>query len=142
MVASIGAITLLKVEELPAAARLQGQVIEARDEDVNKNPDLYAALIRAQLRAMRMINENAGEVGIALGKTRFSSIKPELWPLVWQNNFASFRSPYVKPDSLQAWIETGLIGGNPDPKTFPYHEVIDMQFVDAGLKRIAWNIAD
>jgi ABC-type nitrate/sulfonate/bicarbonate transport system substrate-binding protein len=137
--AELGAVALLKVEELPDAARLQGQVQIARGADLAEHPDLYAALVRAQLKAMKAIIDDPDAAGALLAKTRFDKLKPELWQTVWKNQLASFKSPYVTKDSLKAWIDTGLVGGNPDAATFPFDEVLAMQFVDDGLKAIGWT---
>lgn len=139
-IAELGAYSLLSIGagDLKAGMRLQGQVLEARTEDIKANPDLYAAIVRADLRAMRMIVERPDEARNVLRKTRFSAIKEDIWPAVWANELPTFQSPYVTKDSLMAWIETGLIEGA-EPTKFPYDKAIDMQFVDAGLKKIGWS---
>lgn len=139
--AEFGAVPLLRIAagDLPAGARLQGQVLEARPADLQANRDLYAALVRANLRAMRMIVEAPDAARDALRRSRFSAVKEELWPMVWQNELPTFKSPFVTRDSLQAWIETGLIGGNPDPAKFAYDEVIEMSLVKEGLAKLGWT---
>jgi hypothetical protein len=123
-VLEIGAVPILGVGngELRAGARLQGQV-------------------RADVRALRMIVTRPDEARDVLRRSRFSSIREEIWPTVWQNQLPTFTSPYVGRDSVQAWIETGLIGGNPNPATFPYDQAIDMRFVAAAVQRLGWSIA-
>src|SRR5260370_32998532 len=137
--AQIGAYGLITVEEVPEAKLLQGQVQIARGEDIVAHPDLYAALVRAQLKAMQAINEKPDEAAALLAKTRFSNLKPEIWQTAWNNERQTFQSPYVTLDALRGWIVAGLVGGNPDPATFPYDKVIDMRFVDEGLKKVGWK---
>jgi hypothetical protein len=43
---------------------------------------------------------------------------------------------------MKAWIESGTIQGNPDPAKFNYDSVIDMRFVNEGLKKLNWQVAD
>jgi NitT/TauT family transport system substrate-binding protein len=138
-IAAFGAVPLVRVDEIPEAVRLQGQVMEAREEDVKNHPNVFAAVVRAQLRAMRAIAERPDEIGESLSRTRFSSVKREIWPSMWANNKDSYRSPFVKAENLRPWVAGGLVGTNVDSHTFPYDEVIDMQFVNAGLREIKWK---
>ncbi|WOS65492.1 ABC transporter substrate-binding protein [Sinorhizobium fredii] len=137
-----GTVTLLSVTkgDLPEASKMQGQVLEARPEDVEANPDAYAAFVKADLRALRMIKEAPDEARDKLRTTRFSKLPEELWPAIWASQLPTFDNPRVTPDKLRAWIETGSIGGNPDPQTFPYDKVIDMRFVEKGLADLGWSI--
>jgi NitT/TauT family transport system substrate-binding protein len=139
--AEFGVVPLLSIAagDIPAASRLQGQVLEARPEDIDAHADSFAAMVRADLRALKMIIESPDEARDKLRVTRFGKVNEAIWPAVWAGQLPTFRTPYVKADSLKAWIETGTIGGNPDPATFPYDEIIDMRFVDAGLKVIDWT---
>ncbi len=136
-----GAVPLLRIasDDIPAGKRLQGQLIEARPSDIQADPDLYAALVRACLRAQRIIVETPDVARDKLRRTRFDFVKEEIWPMVWQNELPTFKSPFVARESLQAWIDSGLVGGNPDPAKFPYDKVIDMRFVKEGLAKIGWT---
>ena len=140
-IAEFGFVPLLSIAkgELPQAGRLQGQVLEAMPADIDATPDLFAAFVKADLRALQMIHETPNEVRDLLRKTRFSAVPEQNWQAVWEGQLPTFSSPYVPEDSLRAWLETGTIGGNPDPNTFPYKEVIDMRFVDQGLKELNWQ---
>ena len=140
-IAKFGLVPLLSIAngEVPAAGRLQGQVLQARPNDIEKYKKSFAAMVRADLRALKMITEAPNEARDKLRATRFGSVDEAIWPAVWAGQLPTFRSPYVKADSLRAWLETGTIGGNPDPATFPYDRIIDMQFVDAGLKALNWS---
>jgi NitT/TauT family transport system substrate-binding protein len=136
-----GVVPLLAVAkgELPAAQRLQGQVLLARQQDVEQQPATYAKIVKAELRARKMILENPDAARDKLRETRFQAVKPEIWPQVWANQLPTFKSPFVRQDSIQAWIETGSVAPNLDPKTFPYSQIIDMRFVEQGLKDINWT---
>lgn len=141
-IAEFGVVPLLSVAggDIPAATRMQGQVLEARPQDVADRPELFAAIVKADLRSLRMIQETPDEARDLLRKTRFGNVDETIWPEVWTGQLPTFKTPYVTADGLRAWIETGSIGGNPDPNTFPYDEVIDMSFVDKGLADLGWKI--
>lgn len=138
--AEFGAVPLLSIAagEIPQAGRLQGQVLEARPQDLEEKRDLFAAFVRADLKALKFLHENPNGARDKLRETRFPKIADTIWPAAWASALPIFASPYVPKDSIQAWIETGTIGGNPDPKTFPYDEIIDMSLVDEGLQKIGW----
>jgi ABC-type nitrate/sulfonate/bicarbonate transport system substrate-binding protein len=135
-----GVVPLLAVAkgDIPAAQRLQGQVMLARPRDVEQQPAVFAKIVKAELRARRMIIETPDAARDKLRATRFQAVKEEVWPQVWANQLPTFSSPFVKRESIQAWIETGSIAPNLDPKTFPYDKIIDMRFVEQGLKDLGW----
>lgn len=137
-----GAVPLLGVAvgDIPPAARLQGQALHARGEDVEARTADFAAFVRADLRALKMIQEDPNAARDKLRATRFSQIDEAIWPAVWAAQFPTFRTPRVTEDGLRAWLETGSIGGNPDPKTFPYGQMLSMQFVEDGLHGLGWKI--
>lgn len=139
--AEFGAVPLLSIAagEIPRAGRLQGQVLEARPKDLEQNRDLFGAFVRADLRALKFLHEAPHDARNKLRETRFPKIADAIWPSVWASQLPTFSSPYVTKDSIKAWIETGTIGGNPDPNTFPYDEVIDMTLVDQGLQKLGWT---
>lgn len=141
-IVEFGAIPLLAVAtgELKDPARLQGQCLQARPEDIAARPDVYAALIRADLKALRAIMEKPDQSRDLLRKTRYSAIKEDIWPTVWKNQLPTFVSPYVTRDAIRAWLETGTIPGNLNPATFAYDSVIDMSLVSDGLKKINWPL--
>ncbi|GAA2814870.1 hypothetical protein GCM10010836_02470 [Aminobacter aminovorans] len=137
-----GAVPLLEVAvgDIPAAARLQGQALHARGEDVEARAADFAAFVRADLRALKMIQENPDAARDKLRATRFSKIDEAIWPAVWAAQLSTFRTPRVSEDGLRAWLETGSIGGNPNPETFPYSQMLAMQFVERGLQGLNWKI--
>jgi NitT/TauT family transport system substrate-binding protein len=120
------------------AYRLQGQCLQARPSDMTARPELYEALVRADVRALRVIMEKPDQAKDVLKKTHYTYIKDEVWPTVWRNQLRTFVSPFVTQEGMRAWVESGTIVGNPDPVTFPYAEVIDMRFVVEALKKIGW----
>ncbi|MGX5805500.1 ABC transporter substrate-binding protein [Bradyrhizobium sp. Arg314] len=137
--AEFGAVPLISSSEIHQAARLQGQVLETRPKDLEGNRELLEAFVRADLRALRFLQETPDEARDKLRRTRFPKIAESIWPSVWASQLPVFATPYVPKDSLKAWIETGTIGGNPDPETFPYDTVIDMSLVDEGLRKLGWT---
>jgi ABC-type nitrate/sulfonate/bicarbonate transport system substrate-binding protein len=140
-VAEFSAVPLMSVAtgELREAYRLQGQCLQARPEDMASRPELYAALVRADVRALRVLMEKPDQARDILRKTRYTYIKEEVWPAVWKTQLRTFVSPFVTQDGMRAWIESGTIAGNPDPVTYPYSQVIEMKFVFDALKKIGWG---
>lgn len=137
-----GVVPLLGVAvgEVPEAARLQGQALHARGADVENRAEDFAAFVRADLRALKLIREDPEAARDKLRTTRFSQIDKAIWPAVWAGQLATFQTPRVIADGLRAWLETGSIGGNPDPDTFPYGSMLTMQFVEDGLDKLGWTI--
>ena len=133
-----GVVPLLGVAtgEIPEAARLQGQALHARGQDIDARAEDFAAFVRADLRALKMILDDPDAARDKLRATRFAQIDEAVWPAVWAGQLATFRTPRVTEDGLRAWLETGSIGGNPDPATFPYEPMIHMAFVDQGLAKL------
>lgn len=138
-----GAVPMLSTAagDIPQAARLQGQVLQTRPQVLEKNRDLLAAFVRADMRAHKFLIEDPDGARDTLKRTRFSNIPDAIWPDVWSRALPIFGSPYVTRDSLSAWLETGTIGGAPDPQTFPYDEIIDMSLVNEGLQKAGWTPA-
>lgn len=137
-----GAVPLLgvAVDEIPAAARLQGQALHARGADLEARRDAFAAFVRADLRALHLIRTDPDAARDTLRRTRFADIDEAIWPAVWAGQLPTFRTPRVTEDGLRAWIDTGSIGGNPDPATFPYAQMIQMGLVEDGLAALGWTI--
>src|SRR6202008_1011595 len=71
--------------ELRAGARLQGQVLMARGQSIDADAELLAAVVRADVRALHMIVTSPNEARDTLRRSRFSAIREEIWPAVWQN---------------------------------------------------------
>ena len=137
-----GLVPLLSVAngDMPAASRLQGQVLHAPGALVESRAADYAAFVRADLRALKLLHDDPDTARDKLRETRFDKLDAAVWPSVWAGQLPTFATPYVAAEGLRAWIETGTIGGNPDPATFPYDRMIDMRFVEAGLKDLGWTM--
>jgi NitT/TauT family transport system substrate-binding protein len=126
--------------EIRGGDRFQGMTMQARREDVESNPDLYAALVRADVRALRTLVEDPDAAGALLRKARFGKLEEPIWTMTWGLVQKSWGSPVVTQDSLDAWFQAGLVnGGDADGSGFPFGDVIDMQFVNNAVKEIAWT---
>lgn len=138
----LGVVPLFSIAkgDLPLAQRMQGQVLEARAEDVAARPDVFEKIVRADLKALRVLKKTPDKAKEVLRRTRFAKLREDVWSIVWPNQLATFVSPFVTRESLQPWLESGLVGGNPDPQKFAYDELIDMRFVEAGLKQLGWAL--
>lgn len=141
-VTEFGAVPILTVAtgELREAFRLQGQCLQARPEDMRARPEIYSGLVRADVRALRVLLEKPDEAREVLRKSRYASIKDNIWPSVWKNQLHTFVSPFVPADAMRAWIETGTIQGAADAASFPYQDVIEMGYVNDALKKIGWTV--
>lgn len=141
-VLEFGAIPLLvnQAGEIEGADRVQGMTVQARAEDVDENPDLYRALVRADVRAMRAIVESPEETGALLRKTRFKELEEPIWKYAWELVQLSWRSPIIKRDSLAAWFDNGLVA-EASAEGFPFEDVLDMRFAEEALKSTGWKPA-
>lgn len=139
-VLDFGAVQLLVNQrgEIDGADRVQGMTLQARSEDVEANPDLYRALVRADVRAMRALIENPEEAGELLRKTRFSQLEQPIWDHAWKLVQLSWRSPIVPQDSLAAWFDNRLVADT-DGRAFAYDRVLDMRFAEEALTSTGWK---
>ncbi|MES9541482.1 ABC transporter substrate-binding protein [Actinomadura sp. NPDC000600] len=139
-VIDMGAVPLLlnQTGEIAGGDRIQGMTMQARAEDVDANPELYRALVRADVRAMQSLVEDPAEAGALLRKTRFSQLDERIWTYAWGLVQKSWGSPLVSQDSLKAWFDNGLITGA-NAAEFPFDEVVDMRFVNEALKATGWK---
>lgn len=124
--------------EINGADRVQGMTMQARTRDVEANPDLYKAIVRADVRAMRAIVEDPEGTGALLRKTRFGQLEEPIWNYAWKLLQKSWGSPYVTQDSLAAWLDNGLVAGV-SVDGFPFDKVLDMRFVDEALTATGWT---
>lgn len=124
--------------EIAGGDRMQGMTVQARAEDVDANPDLYRAIVRAEVKAMRSLAEDPDAAGELLRKTRFGKLDEKIWSYAWKLIQPAWGSPYVTRDSLQAWFDNGLVA-NVSAADFPFNEVIDMRFVDEALSATGWT---
>ncbi|MPR05441.1 ABC transporter substrate-binding protein [Microvirga tunisiensis] len=58
-------------DEIPGFKPMAGQVVGVRNADIEKGPDLYAALVRADVKAMRYIIQEPRAAGETLQKARY-----------------------------------------------------------------------
>lgn len=137
----LGAVPLLAVAngDVRGGDRMAGQTLFARASDLEAHPDLYAKLVRANVRAMQVLVETPDKARDLLRRTRFARIDAKIWPLMWRNNLPTWRSPYVTADSLAAWVDYGLVAGATDASKLSLDSAIDSRFVDEAVKAIGWN---
>jgi ABC-type nitrate/sulfonate/bicarbonate transport system substrate-binding protein len=136
------ALPLLAVAtgEIREGAALQGQVLEVRASDIAAHPEVFAGMVRADTRALRYIIEKPDAARDLLRKTRFGSIREDIWPQIWQNQLPTWFSPYVTRNSLAGWIDHGLVADVRDSAKFPFEKVIDMRFVNDAVSSIGWKL--
>jgi ABC-type nitrate/sulfonate/bicarbonate transport system substrate-binding protein len=139
-VLDFGAVPLLlnQVGEIEGGQRVQGMTLQARADDVEANPDLYRALVRADVRAMRELVEDPAGAGELLRRTRFGQLEEPIWNYAWELVQKSWGSPTVTADSLTAWFDLGLVADG-SPAGFPFEDVVDMRFVDEALDTLGWT---
>jgi ABC-type nitrate/sulfonate/bicarbonate transport system substrate-binding protein len=139
-VLEFGAVPLLlnQAGEIEGGQRVQGMTLQARADDVEANPDLYRALVRADVRAMRELVEDPAGAGELLRRTRFGQLEEPIWNYAWELVQKSWGSPTVTADSLAAWFDLGLVADG-NPAGFPFDEVVDMRFVDEALDTLGWT---
>lgn len=129
-----------EVGDIQGADRLQGMTMRARAADVERNPDLYAAMVRADVRPLLALIDDPVAAGALLRRTRFEKMDEPIWGATWKSVQKSWGSPYVTADSLAAWFEAGLVdGGNADAAQVSFDEVLDMSFVQDALTAIGWT---
>ncbi|MDW9610865.1 hypothetical protein GHK78_10300 [Sinorhizobium meliloti] len=138
----LGGVVLFSVgkDEIPGLRPMAGPVLEARASDVEENPDLYAALVRADTRALRTIIEDPKQAGDTFHKHSFTKLEKSFWDVVWQRNSSLFTSPYVTKESLEAWVTMGMVPGVTDPKSIDIDAVVEMKFVDQALQKLGWKV--
>jgi NitT/TauT family transport system substrate-binding protein len=135
------AVPLLSVPdgEIRGAERLAGQTLVARASDIEANPERFAKLVRANVRALQTLLDDPEKARDLLRKTRFGDVDRKIWELMWRNNLPTWRSPYVATESLAAWVENGLIPGTSDPGELPLDDAIEPRFVEDAVKSIGWD---
>lgn len=140
-IVKLGAIPLLAVTkgDVKDAYKLQGQTLMARPADIEANPGLYTRLVRANVRALKTLLEEPDRARDAMRKTRFADVDADMWSLMWENNLASWKSPFVSRDALAAWISGGLVADQADVATFPLDDAIEPRFVEHAVKSLKWE---
>jgi ABC-type nitrate/sulfonate/bicarbonate transport system substrate-binding protein len=137
-----GAVVLLRnsKNEIPGLKALSGFLINARASDVEKNPELYAAVVHADTQALRYIVENPKAAGELLYKTRYASMSKDVWSIVWEKNVSQFGTPYISKESVEAWMTQGATPSPVDRKAVDLDRMIDMRFVDQAVQKIGWKV--
>lgn len=125
-------------DEFPGFRALAGQLVLARASDVERSPNLYAALVRADTRAFRQIIQDPKGMGSILHSTRYKALDKDVWTDVWEGNAGQFVTPYVSRASVEAYISVGLVPPLTDPKAVNLDGVIDMRFVDQAVQQLGW----
>ncbi|MEV6320840.1 ABC transporter substrate-binding protein [Nocardia sp. NPDC051787] len=143
MVAS-GAVLLLTAQagEIAKADELQGMTLVVRGEDLEKRRDTYAAATRAEVKAMRALNDDFAAAGKLLRRTRFGSLDDVVWDHAWSRLRPSFQSPIVTEQALGAWVRNGLVdGGKVGEGDVAYGALIDMQLTNDAMKDMGFVTA-
>jgi NitT/TauT family transport system substrate-binding protein len=137
----LGAVPLLAVTkgDVKDAYKLQGQTLMARAADIEAHPELYTKLVRANVRALKSLLDDPDKARDTLRAKRFADADAKTWSLMWENNLASWKSPYVSPAALGAWISGGLVADQSDVAKFPLGDAIDTRFVDDAVKSLNWS---
>jgi NitT/TauT family transport system substrate-binding protein len=140
-IVELNAVPLLSVTDgdIQGADRLAGQTLVARTADLDSNSELFTKLVHANVRALKVLADNPDKARDLLRRTRFSDVDERIWPLMWQNNLPTWRSPYVATDSLAAWIEYGLVPDLSDPGEISLDDAIEPRFVDEAVDDVAWD---
>ncbi len=139
--AKTGAVPFLSVGrgEVGNFKVLAGQCTLARAADVKENPDTYAALVRADVRAMKEIADDPQKAADVLSKIVYPDMESAVWADVWEANKDSFKTPYVTKEAVAAYITEGLVPGITDPSTIDIEGAIDMSFVEQATKALGWT---
>jgi ABC-type nitrate/sulfonate/bicarbonate transport system substrate-binding protein len=136
-----GAVPLLQNAkgDINGGQLLQGQCVQVRGSDVDANRDMFAAMIRADVRALHSAVQDPDSARDLLRKTRFSSVPVSVWPAAWEHTAAAWGSPYIAAASMTGWINAGLVAGVTSASEINVSDVIDMTFVDQAVKSLGWK---
>jgi sulfonate transport system substrate-binding protein len=136
-----GAVPLLQNAkgDIKGGQLLQGQCVQVRGSDVASNRDMFAAMIRADVRALRSVVQDPDSARDLLRKTRFSSVAASVWPTAWEHTAAAWGSPYIAAANMASWVNAGLISGVTSASQINFSDVIDMTFVEEAVKSLGWN---
>ncbi len=140
--AKLGAVVFLSVSrnEIGNYRALAGQATLARGKDIEANPETYAAVVRADTKAMKAITDDPDGSGETLRASVFGTMSKDVWGDVWKGNIGQFQSPYVTKDSVAAYISQGMVAGISDPKAVNLDKAIDMHFVDQAVNDLGWKL--
>ncbi|MEU6191941.1 ABC transporter substrate-binding protein [Nocardia sp. NPDC047038] len=139
--AASGAVLLLTAQagEIAKADELQGMTLVVRGVDLEKRRDTYAAATRAEVKAMRALNDDFAAAGKLLRRTRFGSLDAVVWDYAWSRLRPSFQSPIVTEHALSAWVRNGLIdGGKVGEGDVVYNDLIDMRLTNDAMREVGF----
>ncbi|MEI4742011.1 ABC transporter substrate-binding protein [Rhodococcus erythropolis] len=137
-----GAVVLLTAQagDIEGAQSLQGMTSVVKQRDLASQKDLYEAALRAETKAMKLLNDNPDEAGALLRETRFGTLAESVWTAAWGSLAPSLTSPIVTPVSLNAWLDNGLVdGGSVTSQNFSTADLIDMGMVEAATNSLGWT---
>jgi NitT/TauT family transport system substrate-binding protein len=143
-VSQSGAVVLLTAQagEIKGAEALQGMSLVVKRAQLKSDPDLYAAAIRAEVKAMKELNDDPEGMGALLRKTRFAQLDEKVWDTTWSRLAPSFQSPKVTSASLGAWLSNGLVdAGKVTTDDVDLDAVIDMSLTDKAISAASWSTA-
>lgn len=143
-VAQSGAVVLLTAQtgEIAGADALQGMSLVVKADQLESNRELYASAIRAEVRAMKDLNDDLESAGVLLRKSRFAKLEDKVWDMAWNSLAPSFRSPLVSSASLGAWVTNGLVdGGKVTTDDVDVNSIIDMSLTEKAVSSAGWTLA-
>lgn len=140
-VIQLKAVPLLAVtdRDIPDAYLLQGQTLMARTSDLEKNPELYAKLVRAHMRAFQALVDDPDKARDTLRKTRFADVDEQMWSMMWENNLPTWHSPFVGREGLAAWLENGLVADVSDPAAVDLDAAVEPSFAEDAARELGWD---
>jgi NitT/TauT family transport system substrate-binding protein len=140
-VEQVGAVPVLydAAGDIEGGRMLQGQAVQVRTSDVQAEPELYAALIRADVKALQHLVENSNESRDLLYKSRFSDLDERVWRTAWDGAKACWGSPYIGEPNLASWIENGLVKDVDAASSIDFADVINMKFVNDAVESLGWR---
>jgi ABC-type nitrate/sulfonate/bicarbonate transport system substrate-binding protein len=141
-IVKLKAVPLLAVTagDIRDAYRLQGQTLMARTSDLEAHPELYQKLVRANVRAMKVLVEEPDRARDVLRKTRFADVDEGMWALMWKNNLPTWRTPFIAREALAAWLESGLVADQTDVAGFPFDRATESRLVEEAVDAVGWNV--
>lgn len=143
-IAQTGAIALLTAQagEIAGAEGLQGMTLVAKADQLDADREMYASAIRAEVRAMKDLNDDPDGSGALLRKTRFDKLEDSVWESTWSRLAPSLRSPLVSSASLGAWVSNGLVdAGKVTSNDVDVDAVIDMALTEQAISEASWSLA-
>ena len=128
--------------EIAGAEALQGMSLVVKADQLESDREKYASAVRAEVRAMKDLNDDPDAAGVLLRKTRFSTLDDSVWDSTWSRLGPSLRSPLVSSASLGAWVTNGLIdAGEVTSDDVDVDAVIEMALTEKAMTSASWTVA-